>query len=96
MEGAAPAPETETPEAPAEDASGAVAEQAAVPSNGTEVDLDGDGFSDAITYDLDGDGRVDQEHRDTDGDGYTDEAIIDTDYDGIGDVLATNTDGDLA
>ncbi len=55
-----------------------------------EVDLDGDGYADALVHDLDGDGIIDAAEYDTDGDGVTDTAELDTDGDGVTDTVLVN------
>lgn len=90
------APVADTPPTPSDSSPGTGPHAAPeIPTDGTEVDLDGDGFGDAIIHhDSDGDGIADQILLDTDGDGQLDQEHFDTDGDGIGDTYATDTDGD--
>jgi hypothetical protein len=48
-----------------------------------EVDLDGDGFTDALAADTNGDGLLDSFEIDTDGDGIVDSYADDLDGDGL-------------
>ncbi|MBX3314451.1 MAG: C39 family peptidase [Actinobacteria bacterium] len=56
-------------------------------STDVTLDLDGDGFADAVAHDLDGDGVVDAVEYDLDGDGFTDAVELDTDGDGVSDTV---------
>ncbi|WP_424183390.1 hypothetical protein ACOBQX_15415 [Actinokineospora sp. G85] len=47
------------------------------------LDVDGDGATDAIAVDFDGDGRYDDAMWDSDGDGTADTALLDLDDDGV-------------
>ncbi|MGX7823995.1 hypothetical protein ACTG9Q_02765 [Actinokineospora sp. 24-640] len=49
----------------------------------TNVDVDGDGTTDAIAVDFDGDGRYDDAMWDSDGDGAADTALLDLNDDGV-------------
>lgn len=53
-----------------------------------ELDLDGNGYAETLTYDTDADGYVDAVEIDRDGDGWTDLLVADTDGDGLADTAA--------
>jgi hypothetical protein len=55
-----------------------------------DVDLDGDGQSDAVRLDFDGDGRLDDAIGDLDGDGVADHAALDFDDDGVAESYFTD------
>lgn len=69
---------------------------------GTELDMDGDGFIDALGFDTDGDGSMDTFSMDANGDGLIDTMMditsLDSDGDGIPDTILVNqgfdSDGD--
>jgi len=89
------APVADTPPTPSDSSPGTGPHAAPeIPTDGTEVDLDGDGFGDAIIHDTDGDGQLDIMQADTDGDGVTDLAMFDTDGDGVVNDIHHDSDGD--
>ncbi|MDQ3405852.1 MAG: hypothetical protein M3548_21065 [Actinomycetota bacterium] len=58
------------------------------------VDVDGDGATDAIAVDFDGDGRYDDAMWDSDGDGVADTALLDTDNDGVAESAYSDPSGE--
>jgi hypothetical protein len=65
-----------------------------IEENPFNLDVNGDGVTDAIGTDLDGDGVVDHLSIDSDGDGVVDTIQYDYDGDGIMDEEMVDLDGD--